>query len=171
MAATKAALKNVKSAIDGNDFAKASDLANDLLKQDVNNYNALMFLGFAEEKLKHLGEAEKVLRKAAALKPQDIQPLKGLVRLFEQQGSDKVDDFHEIASSLASTYAEQENREQCQAIINQYDAFVKKHGSRTQYRRSLELQLPTSPFYSTLEGRIPHPSHTYRRILESSQSD
>ncbi|KAK5942813.1 Superkiller protein 3 [Knufia obscura] len=171
MAASKAALKSIKTSIDGGDFAKASALANDLLKEDAKNYNALMFLGFAEEKLKHLGEAEKALRKALDLKPQDVQPYKGLVRLYEQQGSDKVDSYHDIALSLGGIYAQQDDREQCQNIVNQYELFVKKNGSRSQYRRALELMLPTSPLYETLEGRVPHPSHNYQRILESSQAE
>lgn len=171
MAASKSALKAIKTAIDGNDFAKASSQAHDLLKEDTQNYNALMLLGFAEEKLKHLGEAEKALRKAHDIKPLDLQPCKGLVRLYEQQGSDKVDPYHEIAEALAGIYAQHEDREQCQNTINQYETFAKKYGSRFQYRRALELMLPSSTLYNILEGRIPHPSHTYQRILESSQAE
>lgn len=171
MAASKTALKAIKTSIDGGDFAKASLLASDLLKDDPKNYNALMSLGFAEEKLKHLGEAENALRRALDLKPQDVQPYKGLIRLYEQQGSDKVDSYHDLATNLATIYAQQEDREQCQNVVNQYELFVKKNASRSQYRRALELMLPASPLYSTLEGRVPHPSHTYQRILESSQAE
>ena len=171
MAAPKAALKAIKTAIDGSDFAKASALASDLLKDDTKNYNALMFLGFAEERLKHLGEAENALRKALELKPQDIQPYKGLIRLCEQQGAEKVGPYHDFAKNLAGIYAQQEDREQCQNVVNQYELFVKRNGSRSQYRRALELMLPTSPLYSVLEGRVPHPSHTYQRILESTQAE
>lgn len=171
MAASKAALKSIKASIDGKDFAKASVQAHELLQQDAHNYNALMFLGFAEEKLKHLDEAEKALRKAADLKPQDVQPYKGLIRLYEQQGSDKVAAYHEIAEKIGGIYAEQEDREQCQNTVNQYDLFVKKHGSRSQYREALGLMLPSSSLYPTLEGRVPHPSHLYQRILESSQAE
>lgn len=171
MAASKAALKAIKASVDGKDFAKASVQAHELLKQDAQNYNALMFLGFAEEKLKHLDEAEKALRKALELKPQDVQPYKGLTRLYEQQGNDKVLAYHEVAASLAGIYAQQDEREQCQNVIDQYELFVKKHGSRSEYRRALGLMLPTSPLYPALEGRVPHPSHTYKRILESSQAE
>lgn len=171
MASAKAALKAVKVSIDAGDFAKASTDAAELLKQDGKNYNALMFLGFAEEKLKHFAEAEKALKKAADLRPQDVQPYKGLVRLYEQQGADKVDAYHDVVANLTEIYAQQEDREQCQGTINQFEAFVKKHGSPVQYRRMLEYMLPTSPVYRVLEGRVPHPSHTYQRILESSQAE
>lgn len=169
--ASKAALKAIKTAIDGQDFAKASSLANDLLKQDEKNYHALMFLGFAEEKLKHLGAAESALQKALNLKPDDVQPYKGLIRLFEQQGSEKVDAYHYTALGLANIYARDEDREQCQSVMNHYDLFVKKNGSKAQYRRALELMLPSSPIYPVLEGRVPHPSHTYLRLLESVQAE
>ncbi|KAJ9660935.1 Superkiller protein 3 [Neophaeococcomyces mojaviensis] len=171
MAASKTALKAIKTAIDAGDFTKASTQAHELLKQDVQNYNALMFLGFVEEKLSHLNEAEKALRKAHDLKPQDVQPYKGLIRLYEQQGSAKIDDYHDIVTGLATIYAQQEDRNQCQEVVDKYELFVKKHASRSQYRRALELMLPTSHIYETLEGRVPHPSHTYQRILESSQAE
>ncbi|KAK6378120.1 Superkiller protein 3 [Lithohypha guttulata] len=171
MAATKAALKTIKASIDSGDFAKASVQANDLVKQDGQNYNAFMFLGFAEEKLKHLDNAEKALQKAVELKPQDVQPYKGLIRLYEQQGSDKVDSYHAAAAGLASIYAQQDDREQCQNVINQYETFAKKNGSPSQYRNALELMLPSSSLYGVLEGRVPHPSHLYQRILESIQAE
>lgn len=171
MAAAKAALRAIKSSIDNGDFAKARVDATGLLKEDSKNYNALMFLGFAEEKLKHFDAAERALKKATELKPQDVQPYKGLVRLYEQQGTGKADSYHSVVEALTNIYAQQEDREQCQNTINQYETFVKKHGSPPQYRRALELMLPTSSIYSTLEGRVPHPSHTYQRILESSQAE
>ena len=35
-----------------------------------------------------------------------------------------------------------------------------------QYAKALETQLPTSPIYSFLEGRLPHPSTIYHRLAE-----
>jgi superkiller protein 3 len=40
-----------------------------------------------------------------------------------------------------------------------------------QYQKALHLHLPDSPLYGFLEGRIPHPSHTYLRIVEISESE
>ena len=54
------------------------------------------------------------------------------------------------------------------------DRFVgdaKKNGSRTQYRQALEMMLPTSSLYDYLEGRFPHPSHTYTRVVEIVEAE
>lgn len=40
------------------------------------------------------------------------------------------------------------------------------HGTETQYASALALQLPSSPVYSYLEGRLPDPSKTYTRIAD-----
>lgn len=49
--------------------------------------------------------------------------------------------------------------------------FVKKHGTRSQRKQALELHLPTSPLYDVLEGRIPHPSLTYLRLIEITEPE
>ncbi|ETI25092.1 hypothetical protein G647_04463 [Cladophialophora carrionii CBS 160.54] len=171
MASTKAALKAVKSSLDGGQFAKAAEQAEDLLKQDGQNHTACLFLGFAREKLGDLDGAEKALLRGAAAKPEDVQAYKGLVTLYEKQGSAKLDQYHDAAFKLAEIYAHSEDKAQCQNVIDKYELFAKKHGSRAQYRRALELILPTSSLYSILEGRVLQPSLTYLRILESAEAE
>lgn len=171
MASSKSALKAVKSAIDNGNFVEASAQAAEILKADAKNYNALIFLGFAEEKLNHYDEAEKALQKASEIKPQDVQPLKGLITLYEHQGGAKLAQYHRTVLQLATIYAQLDEREQCQIVVDRYESFVKKHGTRAEYRRGLELVLPSSPLYGALEGRVPHPAHTYTRILESTQAE
>lgn len=171
MASAKAALKSIKASLDAGQFDKAADQAEDLLKQDDKNHTALLFLGFAREKLGDFAAAEKSIRRAADLKPQDVQAYKGLITLYEKQGSAKVDQYHDIAFRLAEVYAQQEDRAQCQNVIDKYELFAKKHGSRAQYRRALELVLPTSPLYPVLEGRVMQPNLAYQRILESAEAE
>lgn len=48
---------------------------------------------------------------------------------------------------------------------------AKSRGSKAQQKQALELQLPTSPLYSFLEGRLPHPSLTYLRLIENTESE
>ncbi|KAJ9646785.1 Superkiller protein 3 [Knufia peltigerae] len=169
--ATKGLLKAIKASLDNGQFEKAAQQAEDVVSQDNKNHTALLFLGFAREKLNDLDAAEKAIRKAADLKSQDPQAYKGLITLFEKQGSSKVDAYHGVAFKLAEIYAEQEDRAQCQNVIDKYELFAKKHGSRAQYRRALELILPTSSLYSVLEGRVMQPSLTYQRILESAEAE
>jgi superkiller protein 3 len=56
-------------------------------------------------------------------------------------------------------------------VVDKYTAFAKKNGTRSQVKRALELHLPTSPLYDVLEGRVPHPSHTYFRLIEITESE
>ena len=55
--------------------------------------------------------------------------------------------------------------------MDKYVGDAKKNGSQLQYKRALELMLPTSPLYDYLEGRVPHPSHTYTRIVEIVEAE
>ncbi|KAK5203875.1 Superkiller protein 3 [Exophiala xenobiotica] len=171
MASSKAALKAIKASLDGDRFEQAADQAENLLKQDNKNHTALLFLGFAREKLGDLDAAEKAIHKAADCKPQDVQAYKGLITLYEKQGSPKVDQYHDVAFKLAEIYAQQEDRAQCQNVIDKYELFAKKHGTRPQYRRALELILPTSIIYPVLEGRVMQPNLAYQRILESAEAE
>lgn len=64
-----------------------------------------------------------------------------------------------------------DDRDKCQIAINKAVDFARAFGTRPQYSRALELQLPTSPVYNYLEGRIPHPSHTYKRLAEIVEAE
>ncbi|KAK5061179.1 hypothetical protein LTR84_007721 [Exophiala bonariae] len=171
MAPAKVALKAIKASLDASQFAKAAEQAEDLIKEDGNNHTALLFLGFAREKLGDFDAAEKAIEKAAHLKPQDAQAYKGLITLYEKQASLKLNQYHDAAFRLASLYAQADDRLQCQSVIDKYELFAKKYGSPSQYRKALELILPTSNLYPILEGRVLQPSLAYQRILESAQAE
>jgi superkiller protein 3 len=67
--------------------------------------------------------------------------------------------------------ASSDEKERCQDLVNKYAKLAKSHGSKLQRKSSLMLQLPSSPLYDFLEGRLPHPSHTYLRLIELAESD
>ena len=171
MASSKAALKSIKSALDKSDFSSAAEQAAEVVKHDSKNYTAYVFLGFARDKLDQNAEAEYAYRKATTIKPGDLQALKGLITLYEKQGSEKLDGYHDVVRRLAEVLAASDDRTQCQTIVDKYELFAKKYGSRAQYRHAQELLLPSSSLYEMLEGRIPRPSHTYSRILESAEAE
>lgn len=64
-----------------------------------------------------------------------------------------------------------DEKERCQDVVNKYTKSARDKGTRAQYRQALELQLPSSPLYSFLEGRLPHPSHTYTRLIEITETE
>lgn len=46
---------------------------------------------------------------------------------------------------------------------------MKSKGTPTQHKHALELQIPGSPLYDFLEGRLPRPSQTYQRLIEITE--
>ena len=77
-----------------------------------------------------------------------------------------MDECISVASKLAEIYAEADDKLKCQTTVHRLLAFVKSNGTKAQYRKALEIQLPTSPIYDFLEGLVPHPSQTYIRVAE-----
>ena len=49
--------------------------------------------------------------------------------------------------------------------------FVKLNGNKAQLQKALEFQLPDGPVYKFLEGRLPHPSHTFTRLAELVEAE
>lgn len=53
-----------------------------------------------------------------------------------------------------------------QSAIDKLVDHARAHGTKMQYARALSTELPSSPVYEYLEGRIPDPSKTYMRVAE-----
>jgi superkiller protein 3 len=53
-----------------------------------------------------------------------------------------------------------------QSAVDKLVDHARAHGTKLQYARALSTQLPSSPVYSYLEGRLPDPSKTLTRIAE-----
>ena len=45
------------------------------------------------------------------------------------------------------------------------------HGNKAQLKRVFELEAPDGPFYEYLEGRLPHPSYTYVKLVEITETE
>lgn len=59
----------------------------------------------------------------------------------------------------------------CQAVFDKFQVHARDHGTRSQQRKALEMLLPSSPIYAFLEGRLPHPSHTYVKIAQIVEAE
>lgn len=167
----KAALKAAKSALDQQQYDAVIEHAQKALSTDPQNYFALLFLGRAYEKQSKYEDAAKSYKSAAPSKPEDTQAWLGLCSVYEAQGSNKVDEYRDAAVGAARLFAEAGDPERCQSIINKVFAFTKQHGTRAQNKQVLQLHLPGSPVYDCLEGRIPHPSHTFTRLVEITEEE
>ncbi|KAF1980946.1 translation repressor/antiviral protein Ski3 [Aulographum hederae CBS 113979] len=167
----KAALKAAKAALDAQKYDEVVSQAQAVLAQDKSNYFANLFLGRAYDKLGDPIDAANSYEAATKLKPEDPQAWIGLQTVYEAQDSKKVDEYISISLRLAAIYAEADDAHKCQTVADKLLSFAKKNGSRQQHKRALETQLPSSPVYTFLEGRLPHPSHTYTRLAEITEAE
>ncbi|KAL8695398.1 MAG: hypothetical protein Q9218_000157 [Villophora microphyllina] len=171
MSSIKTTLKAAKGALDAHQYDTAVEHATQILKEDPKNYHANVFLGLAFEKKGQNEDSEKAYKTAGSIKPTDPLAWQGLISLYEQQGARRLGDYHDAAIHLGNLFVETDDKTRCQTVIDKYTDFARKCGSRTQYRQSLEVLLPGNELYEYLEGRIPHPSHTYTRISEIIEQD
>ncbi|KAH9880186.1 hypothetical protein J1614_002212 [Plenodomus biglobosus] len=163
---TKAALKAAKVAIDTKKWDEAIEQANAVLAKDPNNYFAKLFLGRANDGLGKSEDAAQAYVEATQIKPDDPQAWLGLRGLYEGLGPSKVEENIEVGLKLAELFMNIDDAHRSQSAIDKLVDHARGHGSKLQYARALRTQLPSSPIYPYLEGRLPAPSATYTRIAE-----
>ncbi|KAJ4348374.1 Superkiller protein 3 [Didymosphaeria variabile] len=168
---TKAALKTAKSAIDSKNWDEAIEQANTVLAKDSENYFAKLFIGRALEGLGRMDSAAQAYNDATKVKPQDPQAWLGLRGLYLRQGNAKVDERIDVEVQLAQIYAELDDAHKAQTAIDGLVDHARRHGTKLQYARALATQLPTSPIYSYLEGRLPKPAAVYTRLAEIHEAE
>ncbi|KAL4765520.1 SKI complex subunit tetratricopeptide repeat protein SKI3 [Aspergillus foveolatus] len=168
---SKSALKEVRAALDAKNFELAADKAKAIVKEQPQNYHANVFLGLAQDKLNHFLESERAYLAATRIKGDDKTAWQGLISLYEKQGNQYLEQYRDVVIKLGLVLAALDDKHRCQDAVDKYVAFARKNGTRLQYKRALELHLPTSPLYDYLEGRLPHPAHTYQRLIEISESE
>ncbi|KAF2122097.1 hypothetical protein BDV96DRAFT_483261 [Lophiotrema nucula] len=168
---TKAALKAAKQAIDAKKWDEAVEQANAVLEKDPKNYFAKLFLGRAFDGLGRVAESATAYEDATKIKPEEAQAWLGLRGLYEKRKGEKVDENTQVGLKLAEIYADVDDAMKAQTAINKVVDFARANGTKQQYVRALATQLPTSPVYTYLEGRLPSPSHTYTRMAEILETE
>ncbi|KAH8661648.1 hypothetical protein BGZ60DRAFT_433450 [Tricladium varicosporioides] len=171
MSSAKVALKAIGAAIKAQKYDDAIQQAQKLLALDPKNYQANLALGFALNKENKPAEAEKAYDAASKIKASDPQAWQGLIQLYEKQGSEAITPYQVAALQLAEIYQEQDEKYKCQDVVDKFLGFAKSQGTRLQQKKSQEIILPGSPIYDYLEGRIPHPSHTYQIMAQITEFD
>ncbi|KAL4937993.1 hypothetical protein BDV06DRAFT_63367 [Aspergillus oleicola] len=168
---SKSALKEVRTALDSKNFELAAEKAKALVKEQPQNYHANVFLGLAQDKLNHFSEAERAYLAATRIRSDDKAVWQGLISLYEKQGNQKLEEYRNAVISLAQVLGDADDKHRCQDVVDKYVNYVRKNGTRLQYKRAIELHLPTSPLYNYLEGRVPHPAQTYQRLIDITESE
>ncbi|ESZ96656.1 hypothetical protein SBOR_2966 [Sclerotinia borealis F-4128] len=169
MSGTKATLKAINAAVKSQNYDEAIQQARNLLNSDPKSYQANIFLGFACSKQSNYPEAEGAYDAATKIKEGEPQAWQGLIQVYEKQGGSRVGQYQIAALQLAQIYQAQDDKYKCQDVIDKFLAFTKNQGTRLQHRNSMEIILPNSPIYEYLEGRVPHPSHTYQIIAQITE--
>lgn len=72
---------------------------------------------------------------------------------------------HTLPTNIEA-YKSSDDAYRSQSAIDKLVDHARKHGTKSQYASALSTQLPSSPIYSYLEGRLPAPHLTYTRIAE-----
>ncbi|KAG4412970.1 hypothetical protein IFR04_013891 [Cadophora malorum] len=162
MSGPKAALKAIAAAVKAQKYDDAVQEAQKLLASDPRNYQASIFLGFAFGKLNRPADAEKAYDAASKIKDSEPQAWQGLIQLYEKGGGEKISAYQTAALRLAEIYRDADDKYKCQDVVDKFIAFAKSQGTRLQQKKAQEVVLPTSPIYDYLEGRVPHPAHTYQ---------
>ncbi|KAI5466851.1 hypothetical protein BGZ63DRAFT_346287 [Mariannaea sp. PMI_226] len=161
---SKAALKAINDAIRQQKFDDAVVKAEEFLEKDPKNYQGHIFLAFALDKKGKLDEAENKYLAATSLRPQETQAWQGLIKLYEKQGNKKLNGYQHAVINLAPIYHNADDMYKCQDVVDKFVDFARVHGDQLQYADALWIQLPESPIYGILEGRVPHPAKTYESI-------
>ncbi|KAG9242790.1 hypothetical protein BJ878DRAFT_153891 [Calycina marina] len=169
MSTSKAALKAIGAAIKAQNYDEVIEQSQKLVLEDPKSYKGKLSLGFALDKLSRYDDAEKAYDAATKLKEYDPQAWQGLVKIFEKQSSGRASQYQRAALKLAEIYMQLDDKYRCQDVIDKFLGWVKREGTKLQYRQALEIVLPTSPIYNYLEGRIPHPSRTYQDIAQITE--
>ncbi|KAF4632028.1 hypothetical protein G7Y89_g6102 [Cudoniella acicularis] len=152
MSTAKATLKAIGAAVKAQKYDEAVQQAQKLLASEPRNYQANIFLGFALSKQNKYDDAEKAYGAATKIKDSDPQAWQGLIQLFEKQGSEAVAGYQIAAMSSTNSSGLPKIKEH---------VFNKK--------KAQEVILPGSPIYDYLEGRVPHPAHTYQIMAQITE--
>ncbi|RDL31795.1 TPR-like protein [Venustampulla echinocandica] len=171
MSGAKAALKAIGAAIKAQKYEDAVQQAQTLLASDPKSYQANIFLGFALSKQNNYTDAEKAYDSATKIKESDPQAWQGLIQVYEKQGGEAVGRYQVAVLKLAAIYQALDDKYKCQVLVDKFLSFAKTQGTRLHYKKSQEIILPGSPIYDYLEGRVPHPAHTYQIITQITEFD
>ncbi len=129
----------------------------------------LIFQGFAFSKQNKYADAEKAYLSATKIKSSEPPAWQGLIKIYENQGGEKVGPYQVAALNLAEIYQAADDKIKCEDVVHKFTVFAKSNGTRLEYKKAQEMMLPESPLYDYLEGRIPRPAHTYQIMAQITE--
>lgn len=89
-----------------------------------------------------------------------------MIKLYQKERAKKLRGYQHAALKLAEIYRDADDIQRCREVVDKFVDFARTHGDHQQYVEALDLILPGSPIYPTLEGLVPHPSKTYETVVQ-----
>ncbi|CCG80707.1 putative Antiviral protein [Taphrina deformans PYCC 5710] len=164
MSLLKTFLKNARKALAEKDNAYCISQCQSALEIDSDSYNAYVFLGLAYTNMADYVAAQKNYERAIKIEINSLLGWQGLLNMFEKSGN--VTSYIDTASRVAALHAEAGDEQQCLSVIEKAIAVAKSNGSATVVAQSLRLILPVSPFFASLQDKLPRPADTYVEVAE-----
>ncbi|KAJ3014539.1 Tetratricopeptide repeat protein 37 [Thoreauomyces humboldtii] len=116
MSVVKRLLKSAREDIARKDYQSAKEYCEQILESDDQNYNALVFLGLAEQNLENVDASEKAYTRAVKLAPANPLALQGLANLYAESNND--DGREKAWERLRWLYKDSQDSAKCLEISN-----------------------------------------------------
>ncbi|KAI8921089.1 hypothetical protein DFJ77DRAFT_545666 [Powellomyces hirtus] len=161
MSVVKRLLKSAREEIGKKDFELAKDYCQQILDIEEENYNALVFLGLAEQHLNHPTDSEKAYSRAVKLSPSNPLALQGLANLYTQGNDESLARTWE---ALCDLYNESKDGAKVLDLINKLTELFEKNGQLFKAVNVLKALAPGGKYHDVCSTLALPPLELWRRI-------
>lgn len=147
-----ASLKEARSALAEGDAQRALEIILDYEESAGESFNSLLLKGTCFQRVGKLDKAERALEMASELQPESVYPLKGLMMVYSSTKS-----YRKMLATFVKIVTAYEATEDITAASNELSQVSQKIRSSNDSDAKtelLKLQLPGSPVYEFLKGRM-----------------
>lgn len=162
-----ATLKEARAALAEGDAQRALELVLDYEELVEENFNSLLLKGTCYQRLGKQEPAEKALAKASELQPESVYPLKGLILVYSD-----MKNYRKMLAAFVKIVNAYEVTEDITAASNELSQVSRKIRSSNDTvakTELLKLQLPGSPIYEFLKGRILPPALALLKLTKEEK--
>ncbi|KAJ3264694.1 Superkiller protein 3, partial [Borealophlyctis nickersoniae] len=163
----KSLLKTAREALNDKNYETARDTCTQILEDiDDKNYNALVFLGLANQNLDKFDDSEKAYRKAIDLNKESLLAYQGLANLFEKTKNNNG--LAETLETIRTLHLDAKDAKKCHETTQKLLSLYTTPTHRPNLIRTLRSYTPSSPFYTLLSTlpTIPSQMEIWTRIAE-----
>ncbi|KAJ3177104.1 Superkiller protein 3 [Geranomyces variabilis] len=164
----KRLLKSAREEIAKKDFDLAKDYCNQVLESDSDNYNALVFLGVAEQNLNNAVASEKAYLRAVTLAPANPLALQGLANLYTTQ--ENSEGLSKSWEDLRAIYVETKDGSK---VADLNAKLVDLYGRTNQKLKAVEVlrsQVPGGACATVCSDSSPPPLELWQQIAALQES-